>query len=337
MSKKQLRASFPYISVIIVCRPSETPSKALQSLSRITYPKGKYEILVIKGSHVSKQRNIALKESHGTIVYLLDNDSQVQPNALTIIEHAFEKKTVAAAGGPSISPLNEEIYVSKLIGYILETHFGALRMRLRYSKAGRERTADEFDLIGANLALRKKNVIQIGGFDETLFPNEETELLVRLKKKGYLLNYLPELFVFRSHRKTLKLLWKQFFFYGKGRAMQMEKTHAAKDIVFIIPVFFLFYLCFLPFLNILWWYNLPFFSYIMLGLATATKASIKHKQADLLITMPVIFPIIHLAYAWGLLTQLPQIVIRNSLKSKKVFSPAQLQVTVHHRNNASGK
>ncbi|MDE2589049.1 MAG: glycosyltransferase, partial [Patescibacteria group bacterium] len=197
MAKKRLKTNlpYPYISVVVFSRPNESPIKALDALKRILYPKNLYEIVVLKGSHLSKQRNLAIHETNGKIVYLLDNDSQVQPNALSIIQQTFTNKKISAVGGPSISPENETTYLSKLIGYILETHFGALRMRLRYSKTEKKRSADEFHLIGANLALRKKAVQKCGGFNEKITPNEETELLARMKKKGYSLSYNPQLFV----------------------------------------------------------------------------------------------------------------------------------------------
>ena len=309
MAKKQLRSNkrHLFISLVIFTRPTESPKKAIESIGKLSYPSHSFELIVIKGNNLSKQRNIALSQANGTIVYFLDNDSEVQPNALLLIEQAFVNKQVGAVGGPSISPSNEERYISSVTGYILQTHFGALRMRLRYSKQGNKRLATQFHLIGANLALRKLAVQKIGGFDETIIPNEETELLVRLQKKGYKLLYIPELFIFRSQRTSIGLLWKQFFSYGKGRTKQLKKSRTINDTIFMIPVLFVLYLLSLLFVHTILWI-LPLLCYLALSFATSLKAAIKYRRADLFFVMPLFFPIIHIAYACGLIAEMKQLI-----------------------------
>lgn len=306
----------PKISIVIFSRPTESPAVAINSVKTLSFSQDLFEVIVIKGNNLVKQRNIALQQAAGEIVYFIDNDAKLQENALQIIDKEFSQSKVAAVGGPSLSPENEKYYLSNIIGYILATHFGALRMRLRYAQKKATTNATEEYLIGANLALRKNAVISVGGFDEKIIPNEETELLRRLKKKGYRLSYLPSLFIYRSHRKNLRELYKQFVFYGRGRMKQLLKSQSSMDIIFIVPLMFLFYCISLLFFHS-FFYVIPLLIYILLALATSAKASIVHKRFDLLFVMPCIFPIIHIAYAIGLIEEF---IFRIGSKSKYIKS-----------------
>jgi succinoglycan biosynthesis protein ExoA len=47
-------------------------------------------------------------------------------------------------------------------------------------------------------------LLQHGGFNEALYPNEENALMDNIQKAGGKLLYDPELFVWRRPRRTLK-------------------------------------------------------------------------------------------------------------------------------------
>lgn len=253
----------------------------------------------VEGNQIAKQRNVALKHSSGTILYLLDDDSRVHRNSFKILAKEFSSPKVAAVGGPSLTKKESEGYFNDLMGYTLETYFGAMRMRFRYGKQN-DQKGSEYRLIGANLALRKSAVTKVGKFNENIVPNEETELLRRLSKAGFELKYNKKLSIYRNHRKNIFDLAKQFHHYGVGRMKQFLHNFSLEDILFIVPISFFLYLATLIFFHP-FWYLIPLLLYIFLGVATSLKASIKYKRPDLLLTMLFIFPIIHLSYAVGLL------------------------------------
>jgi GT2 family glycosyltransferase len=176
-------------------------------------------------------------------------------------------------------------------------------MRYRYSRQF-TKVGSEYRLIGANLALRKVSLKKTGLFDER-FPqkNDETDLLRRVRLKRFKIRYNQNLSILRNQRKSLWLVALQFFQYGKGRMKQIRYSGKPEDLVFIIPMAFLFYLLFLP-LYKFYWAFIPLGLYLILAIATASKAALKHHKPSLLVTMPLIFPIIHLSYAFGLLREL---------------------------------
>ncbi len=285
--------------------PVFTKSKAktvLNSLKKLDYPKSLVEIVIVEGNQIAKQRNYAIKHSTGEIIYLLDDDSETIPASLRMIASEFKNKSVAAVGGPSLTKKNG-VFLSELIGYALETYFGAMRMRFRYSEQPNAVEGNEYQLIGANLALRKKIIEKIGLFNEKIVPNEETELLRRLKKLGFKLVYNKSLQVYRSHRTTPINLARQFYHYGVGRTKQMLYNGNWGDLIFILPVAFLVYILTL-FLFSPTLYLLPLFIYAALAYLTSLKAAFKYKKFDIFFSLALIFPIIHSSYACGIVSEL---------------------------------
>lgn len=289
----------PKISVNIPLITNGDASIVLNSLKKVKYPKKLIEIIIIEGNQIAKQRNIGIKNSTGSIIYLLDDDSRVNHNSFKIIAEKFSDPKVATLGGPSLIPKNNKNYLNSLIYYALGTMFGAMRMRYRYSKQI-DTKGSEYRLIGANLALRKSAVLKVGGVNELIVPNEETELLRRLEKKGYKLLYDKNLYIYRNHRENLVKLAKQFCHYGRGRVKQMKNSPKTEDLLFLLPAGFFLYLITLTLYHPAW-YLAPLFIYTLVGIATSVKAAIKYRKPDLLIALSIIFPVIHLSYTYGLI------------------------------------
>lgn len=316
--------NLPKISVNIPLVRGGDASIVLESLHKVHYPRELLEVIIVEGNHIAKQRNAALRCSTGDIIYLLDDDAIVAPDAMKFIAKAFMNRKVAAVGGPSVTPHTGGNYINQLIGMALETYFGAMRMRFRYSKQKRSQEGSEYNLIGANLALRKAAVLAVGGFDEAVIPNEETELLRRLREKGYQLRYIDKLFIYRYQRSSLIQLARQFYHYGRGRMKQIRKASSYTDLVFLLPIGFLLYLFFLP-LSSHWLFFLPLSLYGMIGMLTAAKAALRYGRADLIATLTLIFPIIHLSYAFGLVWE---ILLLFSAPSGVVLTPEVLVRTI---------
>ena len=64
---------FPKISINISVIFGGKCQTVLQSLKKVKYPDNLYEIVIIEGNHLTKQRNIGTKFSKGEIIYLLYN------------------------------------------------------------------------------------------------------------------------------------------------------------------------------------------------------------------------------------------------------------------------
>jgi len=305
------------ISINIPLIKGGSAEKVLNSLKKVKYPKNMFEIVIVEGNQIAKQRNIALKNSSGNIAYLLDDDSQVKRNSLNIINNEFKNPKVAALGGPSLDRKSRPLKFENIVGYALETYFGAMRMKFRYSKQ-KGIQGSEYKLIGANLALRISAVQKIGEFNEKIVPNEETDLLRRLKLKGFILKYNNQLSIYRYHRKNAVDLYKQFKHYGTGRMKQILHIFMPEDVIFLLPILFIIFL--FSFIFIPTHIYLSIFAiYLLLGFATSLKASIKYKKTNLFYLMIPTFFIIHVSYGIGLISELINYFFKIKPTYKKRF------------------
>jgi hypothetical protein len=286
----------PTISIIIPVKPGFSVTAA-QRLAAVDYPPDRYEIIVAEGYSPSRQRNAAVAPARGEIVYFLDDDSLTSPGFLAIAAGHYADPQVAAAGGPSLTPATDSL-LQRSIGAALASVLGGGGMRNRYCAQGKARLTSDSELILCNLSFRRERFLACGGLDERLYPNEENELLDRMRQAGAGLIHDPLLAVYRSQRPTWRLLCRQFLNYGRGRA---EQTLISRRIqpASLIPALFLVYAALVPFLScsLVW---LPLAAYGLLVLAFSGREAVKACSLGMFIRLPLIYAIIHLAYGAGL-------------------------------------
>jgi hypothetical protein len=241
----------PPITVIIPSRPGQQEIKALQAAQRLEYPREKLEIIVARGRQPAVQRNAALGIAKGDLIYFLDDDSVPPPDNLKRLVDYFKDERVQMVGGPNVCPPNapplEQIFATVLSAWLA---FGP--SRARYTPVGVARASSEKELILCNLAARRKTILDLGGFDEHLYPNEENALMDTLQKQGAKLLYDPEFIVERRPRPTLRGFARMARTYGRGRAEQFRVNPTPGSALNFVPPAFCVYLAclaFLPFVS----------------------------------------------------------------------------------------
>jgi hypothetical protein len=122
---------------------------------------------------------------------------------------------------------------------------------------GKLRPSGEKELILCNLMARREAVQAAGGFDESLYPNEENALMDELQKTGAQLLYDPEFLVYRRPRPTLRAFCKMLLNYGRGRAEQFRLHPTLGSALNFVPPAFCLYLVLLSVLAIFPNLNLP--------------------------------------------------------------------------------
>ncbi len=120
--------------------------------------------------------------------------------------------------------------------------------RARYAAVGKVRETSEKELILCNLLARRQAMLELGGFNEALYPNEENALMDELQKRGGKLIYDPQLLVHRRPRSSLKSFAKMLMTYGRGRAEQFRLHPTSGSALNFVPPLFCLYLLALPFL-----------------------------------------------------------------------------------------
>ncbi len=156
------------ISVIIPTydRKNEL-NRCLASLSKQTYPKEQFEIIVIDDASNGHKgpahaRNLGIKKAKGEIIAFIDDDAVCQEDWLEKALPHFSDKNIAGVEG---------------------------RIEFENLKGGLYRTC--------NIFYRKEILEEIDGFDErfSMAFREDSDLAFRILKKGYRIIFAPEVSV----------------------------------------------------------------------------------------------------------------------------------------------
>ncbi|HYG23237.1 MAG TPA: glycosyltransferase family 2 protein [Verrucomicrobiae bacterium] len=231
----------PSVSVIIAARPDQSEIKAVAAARCLEYPKEQLEILVARGRQPSVQRNTAVRAARGELIYFLDDDSvPAVTNLLRAAAH-FRDPKVQMVGGPNLCPPDAP-HIEKVFGVVLSSWIAFGPSRARYVKTGKVRASGEKELILCNLMARRSALLDAGGFNEALYPNEENALMDALQKRGSTLLYDPDIFVLRRPRPSLRSFARMLRTYGRGRAEQFRLHPTFGSAPNFVPPLFVLYL-----------------------------------------------------------------------------------------------
>ncbi len=243
--------TLPSVTVIIAARPDQAEIMAVTAARQFDYPAELLEIIVARGRHPSVQRNAALKAARGEWIYFLDDDSVPPPGNLRLALKYLTDPAVKMVGGPNLcppaAPPLEQVFAVVLSSWA----FGP--SRARYAPVGEVRSTGEKELILCNLMARRGAMLELGGFNETLYPNEENALMDELQRRGDRLIYDPQFIVHRRPRRSLKSFAKMLMTYGRGRAEQFRVNPTFGSALNFIPPLFCVYLLVLAALWLLLW------------------------------------------------------------------------------------
>lgn len=316
----------PDVSFVIPVRPGEACTPALRSIQRSSYPAEKIEVLVIEGSNPSKQRNLAFAGVKGEIIYLVDDDTVLDPDALhNAVDHLQSGKRnegKAVVGGPVLNH-REATQFQKSIGLAYASRFGLGPFRLRYSRSGCVRRVAGEALISSNLAFTRNVLGCEARFDERLFGNEENDWLNRLQGASVALFYHPDMVGRKRHSPTFTRLAKQNFHYGRGRARHTIVNPRALRFILLLPIGFVGVLV-AAVANPTPFGLMPVGLYALVDIVvSATLARRISPVSKTFLNLVAIFPAMHVAYGAGLMAgTLKWLVSRHARRS----SPGDLGV-----------
>jgi succinoglycan biosynthesis protein ExoA len=288
----------PSVTVVIAARPDQTEIQAVAAAHALDYPADKLEIILARGKQPSAQRNAAIKEARGDLIYFLDDDSVPEPKNLRRIIGHFADSDVKMAGGPNICPADapplEQTFALVLASWALGPS------RARYTPVGTVRQTSEKELILCNLVARRQALLDLGGFNEKLYPNEENALMDELQVRGGKLLYDAQLIVRRRPRRTLKAFAKMMMTYGRGRAEQFRvNPNPGSALNFVPPLFLIYLLLVIP--AALHWGSIFFWPLIVYLAAVFMQALFLTRSGRIrqsFAAIPLIF-LTHLLYGFG--------------------------------------
>ena len=250
-----MQAELPNVTIIVPARPGQADITAVEAARRLDYPREKIEVIVARGRQPSVQRNRAVAAAKGEIIYFLDDDSQPGRDALRRAMEHFSNPAVQMVGGPNLCPEGAP-FIEQVFAVVLSSWVAFGPSRARYHPVGQPRDTSEKELILCNLLARRQTFVELGGFDESLYPNEENALMDEIQKRGGRLVYDPEVAVFRRPRPTLRAFLRMLLNYGRGRAEQFRLHPTPGSALNFVPPIFVLYLICIPLLARLGWFAL---------------------------------------------------------------------------------
>ncbi len=216
--------SLPGVSIIVpTLNSGSTIDACLRSILELDYPKQLLEVIVIDGGstddtmQIAKAHpvkvvysqlnppaayNLVLKNIENPIIGLVDSDAKVEKQWLRKLVKLLDDPKVAGASG-TVDTWNKDKLVPRVIGYELISRY--------------RRLPDTVERVATmNLLLKKKIVTEIGGFDEALPTQYDTDIGARLTQAGYRIAFDAEAICYHFHRPTLKAFFKQQYKYGQN-------------------------------------------------------------------------------------------------------------------------
>jgi len=301
------------VSVIIPVAPEGHAELVLESLEQVDFPAADCEVLLAEGHQPSRQRNLAARQAEGHVLYFLDNDSQIHPDAFDRAAAHLADEQVIGVGGPNLAtpPVNLR---ERTVGLVLDSAAGTSRHQAKYGTHGEVRPAREYEIILCNMCMRRETFLAHGGFDERLYPNEETEFCHRLRsaEPDRKLLHDPDMCVDRGRPDRLLQFADKIFNYGRGRMEQTLLAPSATTFMHLVPMFVvLFGIASLALRT--WWMGAMWGVYVLGVLGMATLQAVGNRLWRAWPLLVLCYPITHLGYGlgqlWGLV-RFPLAVLR---------------------------
>jgi glycosyltransferase involved in cell wall biosynthesis len=303
---------FPKISVIIPVKNDDRKiGNAIEGVLNQTIPP--FEIIVVDGhstdntmTNASKYpvsvifedfgtvggaRQVGVENAKGEYIAFTDSDCIPEKNWLENLLKELGDDIVGVGGG--IKNIGSGIW-EESIALALDTFLGSAN-----SVQDRVLKKRQFvpSISGCNSMYRRKDLLDIGGFNVTYTLNEDTDINMRLKKNGKIL-YTPEAIVSHNQERSLRQFCKRMFSFGYGRGnkrlidLQIIPPIA---LVFVVASIFLNPLIFFPLIVV----------YLLIVLLFSMKIVFETKKVNYFFTVPLVFLLEHSCYSagfwWGLL------------------------------------
>lgn len=295
------------ISVIVPIKNEET--KIVRCLQAVyTQTINPYEVIVIDGhSTDNTEQNaknfpikflyedyhtrsgacqLGINVASGEYIAFTDADCIPHKDWLENLLKEFDTGIIGVGGG--INNVGEGLW-ERSINLVMSSFLGSANsVQGRFFKNKRYVKS----ISGCNSMYRRKDLLEVGGFNVASPGAEDAELNLKLLKKGKLL-YTPQAVVVHSHSWTLKEYTRKMYRYGFERGLIR-----AFDLQVIPPFFALFLLISLLFTKSIFLIMIGL--YFILLLIFGANSAIHEKNIVYLLSVPFVYLIEHTMYTVGM-------------------------------------
>jgi GT2 family glycosyltransferase len=276
----------PFVSVVVVTyNRGDIINSCLKSLKVQDYPKDRYEIIVVddgssdntvKLAHaqgvkviqhyankgIPFARNTGLAAASGELIAYIDDDAVADTKWLEYLVQPFSSPDVVASGGRTYAyktnRFSERYLEAVGYGNPAPLDFGKSKnpfwrflvyIKGMFSLVTNATIPTEVQAVfGLNCAFRTSALREIGGFDETLKADEDSEISTRLRQTGARIIFVPKALIRHRHRESLIQLLSQTY----RRAEYTVHYYAKEKKILPMFPFPLFYIVVAAVTSVLW-------------------------------------------------------------------------------------
>lgn len=305
----------------------------LENIKQQTYPHDQIELIFVDGLSTDATKHIMeeFKNSNNDFydIKILDNKRRIQPSGWNIVINHCSGEVIIRVDAHALIPND---FVQKNVECITsgENVCGGSRTNIMKG-SGRCRTIllmAENSMFGSGVASYRRNTNKkyvktlahacykrevfdaVGLFNEKLIRSEDNELHYRIRQAGYKICMSGDIHSQYQTRSSLGKMIKQKYNNGKWVGLTSKISPHIFSLYHYIPFLFvimamlslaLFIVSF--FYHNLWYLALPFLCgvsvYIVIDLLLTVKSVIEYREILGILLLPIIFPMLHIAYGFG--------------------------------------
>lgn len=279
-------------------------SEFIEFISRHPNVKNPYESLVLRSLH--SKRNLGWQLAQTELVAYLDDDVVLEREWAKKIMEPFADPGVGIVSGPGLIP-DELGLMARLAGLALSsgaTGYVAERYKQNVSPV---RTIRWSQIIGCNMAIRRRLLEAAGGFNPLFEAGDEMFISHTICKCGHRIVFASEARAFHYPRATLRGFIRQIYGYGATR-IRLIRNGVEVEPATLIPALLVMSVVVLSGISIFfpmirWLLGLELAGYLI-GVSGIVGGVIlkTHRTRDLLLLSLV--PLMHVIYGFAEWTEL---------------------------------
>ena len=330
---------------VIAYNEKNSLGSLLKDICKQTYDHKKIEVILVDSNSTDNTKVImeTFKKNNQDDFYgvqVLTNPNKTQPCGWNVVLNNYNGDAVVRIDAHASIPSD---FIEKNINTLLsgEDICGGFRPNVIDERTPWKETLNlvETSMFGSSIApyrrqqgktyvnslfhgaYRRKVFDKVGLFNENLVRTEDNEIHYRMKKAGFKLCFNPEIISYQNTRNTLKGMIKQK--YGNGRWIGLTISVAPKCLSYyhFVPFLFVGSLIFCSAIALLGYpllLEILLLLYSMFDFVNTVSCFTMRDIKPHFFLLPLLFPLMHLAYGFGTIVGILQIPFwKRKLKKQK--------------------